>query len=87
MPASTNTNARREREPFPPSRPYTPTAVCLYPNGLVLIPGLKRIFFLIITNYRALVALQAKRKPPGSGGMAFGRFVWQLLSAAERDAT
>ncbi len=24
-----------------------------------------------------------KRKPPGSGGMAFGRFVRQLLSAAE----
>ena len=87
MPASTNTKDRREREPFPPSYPYTPTAVCLYPNGLVLIPGLKRIFFLIITNYRALVALRPTRKTARKRGMAFGRFVWQLLSAAERDAT
>ena len=42
MPASTNTNARRERKPFPPSCPYTPTVICLYPNDFVSILNLKR---------------------------------------------
>ena len=40
MPASTNTKARRERKPFPPSCPYTHTAVRLYPNGLLPEKGL-----------------------------------------------
>ena len=48
MPASTNTKASRERKPFPPSCPYTPTAVLLYPNNFTPIPNLKRIFFLFI---------------------------------------
>ena len=48
MPASTNTKASRERKPFPPSCPYTPTAVLLYPNNFAPIPNLKRIFFLFI---------------------------------------
>ena len=48
MPASTNTKASRERRPFPPSCPYTPTAVLLYPNNFAPIPNLKRIFFLFI---------------------------------------
>ena len=48
MPASTDTKARWERKPFPPSCSYTPTAVHLYPNNFVPIPNLKRIFFLFI---------------------------------------
>ena len=42
MPASTNANARREREPFPPSCPCTPTAIRLHPKGFAPIPNLKR---------------------------------------------
>ena len=37
--------------------------------------------YLVPTSKKELCGPQGK--PPGSGGMAFGRFVWQLLSAAE----
>ena len=45
MPAGRNTKARREREASFPSCSYTQTTVFLYPNGLVPILNLKRIFF------------------------------------------